>query len=584
MSKKLKFFFFSFLLVLFYSFALVSPVTATNEFFTKYHITYKIHPSGTTTVRQEISLTNKLSRLYATQYTLNTGTLDIQNVRAEDGLGPIPVSLSRQEGSTTINLSFNEKVVGKGKTLKFKLEYETNDFVKQKGQIWEVIIPKIANIQTIDEYQMVLEVPQNFNQPAYISPKPINQQGSLYIFDKTAAAKGITAAFGQCQIFDFSIDYHLENPTLNFKNLSVVFPPDTTYQKVIYQDVRPKPKEITLDQDGNWLAVYQLKPKEKIKVKVKGTVQILMKPIEEQKQIIYNQEKYLQPQPYWESDDPKIQNLARQLVSPKKIYEFVVKTLNYDYRRLDQAERLGAKKALENPDKALCMEFTDLFIALARAAGIPAREINGFAYTQNPRLKPLSLKRDVLHAWPEYWDKRRKIWIPIDPTWEETTGGVDFFNKLDLNHFVLVIHGQNSILPQPPGSEPEKNIEVSFAQDLPKIKENVKVNFNLPKKSISGLPLNGTIQIINDGNVALHHLNININSLKYKINLLPPFTSQSFPVNLEKISWWQHQQKKILVDVNQYHFEHRVDFRPFYFQFIDFLTSKFLSVKKLLTR
>jgi transglutaminase-like putative cysteine protease len=56
----------------------------------------------------------------------------------------------------------------------------------------------------------------------------------------------------------------------------------------------------------------------------------------------------------------------------------------------------------------VCLEFTDLFIAIARAAGIPAREIDGFGYTQNAINRPISIDEDILHAWPEYYDTAKK--------------------------------------------------------------------------------------------------------------------------------------------------------------------------------
>ncbi|GAI19887.1 unnamed protein product, partial [marine sediment metagenome] len=68
---------------------------------------------------------------------------------------------------------------------------------------------------------------------------------------------------------------------------------------------------------------------------------------------------------------------------------------------------MGALKALNSKNPVVCMEFTDLFIALCRAAGIPVREVNGYAHTNNPKLRPLSLTLDVLHAWPEYYDENK---------------------------------------------------------------------------------------------------------------------------------------------------------------------------------
>ena len=144
-------------------------------------------------------------------------------------------------------------------------------------------------------------------------------------------------------------------------------------------------------------------------------------------------------------------------------------------------ERLGALKSLQTPEAAICMEFTDLFIATARANGIPAREINGFAYTENPEIQPLSLVNDVLHAWPEYYDSQKGAWIPVDPTWGSTTGGVDYFSKLDLRHFTFVIHGTSSTKPYPAGSyklgsNPQKDVFVTFGT-LPQ-ERNSKVSIN----------------------------------------------------------------------------------------------------------
>jgi len=123
------------------------------------------------------------------------------------------------------------------------------------------------------------------------------------------------------------------------------------------------------------------------------------------------------------------------------------------------------------------MEFTDMFIAIARAAGIPTREVQGYAYTQNERLRPLSLtleSGDILHAWPEYWDNERG-WIQVDPTWGSTSGGLDFFNKLDFNHITFVQRGLSPISPYPAGSfksngnQNKKDIDINFAVELPRL-------------------------------------------------------------------------------------------------------------------
>ncbi len=65
---------------------------------------------------------------------------------------------------------------------------------------------------------------------------------------------------------------------------------------------------------------------------------------------------------------------------------------------------------------------------------MPLRKTIGFG--------PLSLIADVLHAWPEYYDQQQNVWVAIDPTWADTTGGIDYFSKLDLRHLTFAIQGQ----------------------------------------------------------------------------------------------------------------------------------------------
>ena len=202
---------------------------------------------------------------------------------------------------------------------------------------------------------------------------------------------------------------------------------------------------------------------------------------------------------------------------------------------------MGAVAALQNPDQAICMEFTDLFIALSRAAGIPAREIDGYAYTENPQLQPLGLVADVLHAWPEYYDKDKGVWIPIDPTWASTSGGIDYFNKLDLRHFTFVIHGESSVTPYPPGSyklgpNPQKDVYVSFGT-LP---ENRITNLNVSISPVRTLPFLNSIYLVNIGNPgpqALYSIYPSVyfdnkETSRNYVDVLPPFSNYQFNIDV----------------------------------------------------
>ena len=151
----------------------------------------------------------------------------------------------------------------------------------------------------------------------------------------------------------------------------------------------------------------------------------------------------------------------------------------YNYAGVtSQSARQGATTALTLSGGVLCTEFTDTFVALARVNNIPSREINGYGFTKNTSLQPSSSENDILHAWPEYYDAQSKHWISVDPTWGNTTGGVDYFSKLDFSHITFVRHGEEDSYPLPAGayksSPNQKHVSVEIADTVPERKEDTE--------------------------------------------------------------------------------------------------------------
>lgn len=452
-----------------------NSVHADDAFAVDATVTYKVEDSGKTLVTHDITLENLFSTLYATTYTLSLENINAQNVTAKDGSGKVIQIDSRKDGTKlNLKLTFNDAVIGKSAKRHFTISYENGSFAVKTGEVWEISIPRLSVESSFRSYQVILLIPDSFGQEAYISPQPVTSSDTSgfksYAFSKDKISlTGVTAGFGQFQVFSFNLFYHLENPLAINSQTEIALPPDTAFQKVYFSKINPKPTDVKIDQDGNWLAVYKLTPRQRIDVNAVGSVQIFAsyRNFPKPSQAVLNNN--LLPTNYWQSTNEKIKLLAANLKTPEAIYDYVVNNLKYDTARVQpNAQRMGAVAALASPDQAICMEFTDLFVALARAAGIPAREINGYAYTENPELQPLSLVNDVLHAWPEYYDKDKGVWIPVDPTWGSTSG-VDYFNKLDLRHFAFVIHGASDTQPYPPGSyklgtNPQKDVYVSFGQ------------------------------------------------------------------------------------------------------------------------
>jgi hypothetical protein len=121
--------------------------------------------------------------------------------------------------------------------------------------------------------------------------------------------------------------------------------------------------------------------------------------------------RFLASTPTIQASHPRIKELALKIVGAetesrgkaRKIQDWV-------YRNLRKTMASNSTTALGVIDSMAgdCTEHTLLFVSLARAVGLPAREVTGVAHV------------DGLfgwHAWAEIHDGHQ--WISVDPTWDE---------------------------------------------------------------------------------------------------------------------------------------------------------------------
>lgn len=439
---------------------------ATSDFTINENIDYLINSSGQASVTHQIDIVNNYSQIYPKEYQIKIQGLPLSDLSATDSQGNILVDFTSENENTTIKLKFNHPSVGKGQSTSFKLLYRVSDLAKNKGKTWEILLPQLTDT-AINNSQITLKAPSSFGSLSFASVPAKFEDGltqNTLSLQNNQHAK-ILIILGNYQLFNFNLNYYLKNSQNTNAISEIAIIPDTYSQSVYYQSISPSPQSIRVDEDGNWLAKYELSPGQEINIKATGQVKTGLR----QTSQISDPKPYLRDQTFWPSSDSQIQEIASTLSNARSIYDYVINTLTYNYDRLNNSGRLGAIAALIDPNNALCTEFTDLFVTLARAKGIPAREIEGFAYSNNPKIKPVSLQNDVLHAWPEYYDNKNNSWKAIDPTWAKTTNGIDYFDDLDLNHITFVTHGLDSQNPLPPGSyksDPNiKSIEIDFAND-----------------------------------------------------------------------------------------------------------------------
>jgi len=116
------------------------------------------------------------------------------------------------------------------------------------------------------------------------------------------------------------------------------------------------------------------------------------------------------------SDNPKIIALAIKIVGDAPTdFEKVSRIVKWIFTNLEKTMVKNSDNALDILDKKAgdCTEHTLLFVTLARALGIPSREVGGIAYMAGEKVPKMAW-----HAWAEFHDGKQ--WLTADPTWNQT--------------------------------------------------------------------------------------------------------------------------------------------------------------------
>lgn len=122
-------------------------------------------------------------------------------------------------------------------------------------------------------------------------------------------------------------------------------------------------------------------------------------------------EVYVQASPMIQADHSEITAAAKRIIgtvkSPREKVALLLKHVYQNVRKTYRAQLSNALDVLRKPEGD-CTEHTVLFVALARAAGIPARPVVGLTYTAT------SGGGFGGHAWAEVYLSGK--WYPVDPT------------------------------------------------------------------------------------------------------------------------------------------------------------------------
>lgn len=434
-------------------------------------ISYYVDSTPVTKVTKNIHIKNLTTASLAKEYLLKVKGKKVNNIHAYDQSGELPVENYDIGRDTQIRIQFRKLAPGIDKTLHWTLKYEIPTLAKKVGRLWTVNLPKAELSSYEDNISVNLRTSPDLGK--VVQSKPIPSGKGKSWTGQNAKKQILVSLSGDdkmpYQAYKFQLNYHLRNSSLLPETQEIALPPDTPYQKIFLKSLDPKPANVRIDSDGNWLAAYILPPSASQDIKATGYSAVFAAP---RYHSGWDGSDLTKADKYWEVDSPEIRKLAQNLHTASDIYSFVTDKLSYSkYRVSKNPVRQGALLALKTPLSSICTDFSDLFIALSRAIRIPAREINGFAYTEDQSSFPLSLQKDVLHSWVEYFDAGENSWRMIDPTWGSTSGGLDYLNSFDFNHLTLAIHGKDSGSPVPAGFYKNPAKLKKFLSDAPPPKD-----------------------------------------------------------------------------------------------------------------
>jgi transglutaminase-like putative cysteine protease len=518
---------------------LLATPTFAKDFLADYSVDYTLHPdTALMHVTQHVTLTNQVANLRASSYSLTLENNNFQNMSARDSSGIMHFTESKDsQGSPVLVFTFNDRVVGIGNKLKWTIDYDSPTLAQHHGQTWDITIPRVKEHPSYDigSYAAILHIPKSVGPAAFVSPAASSDISTndtfVYTFSKDQVLPtGIVATFGQAQVFSFTLKYHLHNPNLGQSSTKIALPPDiANYQQIIYNQLLPAPVKMETDADGNALATYYLASHADLDVTFTGWAKTVADHPDLQSKAMAKDLPvdvvldYTKEQPFWQTSDPDIIKKTKEITHSSKpvvenaraIYNYVTTTLKYNTARINKdLKRLGASAAFNKPDNAVCMEFTDVFVTMARIAGIPAREVDGYAYTSDSANHPIfypGLGSDILHAWAEIY-LPDSGWVMVDPTWGSTTGGVDFFGRIDLNRIAFAVKGISSTTPYAAGSyktndKQDGDVQVSFSKTT--IQPTAELKLDLTDQNvIAGIGSTASLSLKNSGNVTLHQLKL----------------------------------------------------------------------------
>jgi transglutaminase-like putative cysteine protease len=163
------------------------------------------------------------------------------------------------------------------------------------------------------------------------------------------------------------------------------------------------------------------------------------------------QSQYLSDEDYYDINHSMVQNSVNTAIGTetnpylkaKKIHDYIILHLSYNI----SGGWDPAPIVLRRGDGS-CSEFTYVFIAMCRAAGIPARYVGGTILGGSSGPNPIPHYDKYFHRWAQFYVSPYG-WIPVDVTWDNSIDGdnvvaYDYFGVTDNYLLITTVAGAYS--------------------------------------------------------------------------------------------------------------------------------------------
>lgn len=548
-------------LFLILTFSLVFPirVQADDRFALSANLKYEVHSDGNTTVTQQFTLTNNANDYYVQKYQVAIGDSEIYNLHASDDQGLLTLNQIKTGKQLSAEIFFRQPVLGFGKSYQWLVTYDTPSIASKVGRLWQVKIPQPQLASETIPYTTSLIVPTSFGPAVFTSPQtpnltwlePVKKTGYSAVFDPNPD-------ISPYQAYDFRLTYQLYNSRLYPVIAEVPLPPDTEYQKIYLSYLNPRPQDVVVTPDGNWLARYYLGAVGRLEIIASGSAAVQINPTLKPF-TLFSQATYTEEQPFWPAKDTLIRLKSQQLGTSDAVFDYTVNRINLTGAN---KSRLGAQKVFLSSQGTNSLDLADVFVTMNRSLTIPTKEITGLVW---------QAQKPVLQSWVAFYNQQNLYWQMADPYQAKLLSSSTGINSWDFNHLVLALYGQDSGLPNLP-VVPDQVVLTPVSRDLsPNQLPKIAYHANVPSLATAGFPISATVFLENLGPTLSPGEILNLDASQITLTQksinsgpMPPFAVREINLPVEPTGILSDNNAIISLTISGHHETHNLTIQPLY--------------------